>query len=1209
MKGLFRNTGMGFSSSPALSFPALPSLVLSILALLAALTPPRALNAQSSAAVHSADALTELKGNVLPWATPGNDLGPAAPDLALKHLRLLLKTSPAQQSALDQLLAAQQDPSSPQFHKWLTPAEYGSRFGATDAQLRQILAWLQSGGFTVESVSPARDRITFTGNHAQLQAAFHVQLHNYRVAGKQYIANAANPQIPSAFALFVAGFASLNSRPPKALHTAPQLIRKDADTGKWMKATDSTASNPSFTITDSQGNTLYPITPYDFATIYNVKPLWDAGIDGTGQTIALVGDSDINPSDIDAFRSMFGLPAKKLNIIYSSVNPGPTPDEDEADLDTEWSGAVAMNATIDMVVGDTTDVSNGVTEAIAYVIDNNLAPILSVSYGGCELFLGTSGNLFFQQAWEQAAAQGITVMVAAGDSGSATCDEAEAATEDGLQVSGWSSTPFNVSVGGTDFYQSYVNPNKYWSSTNDPTTLASVLSYIPESIWNDSCANPDLLVALQALGVTDSTSEALCNDPVNGAQFLDVIGGGGGPSSCLNSDGQDPSSCSGGYPKPAWQTGVSGIPQDGVRDLPDVALMAGNGLWNTFYLYCESDTSPGGTCDVNNSIQGAGGTSFASPAFAGIIALAAQKTQQQLGNVNYILYELAAQQYANSGLRTSCLSANAAAGNDCIFYDVTDGANALGCESGSLDCNIANPSDNIGIQSGFSAARGYDEASGLGSVNAYNLVEKWSSATNATTPTTVVLQATGANSIVYGQALNLTATVAAKAPATGTPAGDVAILSDSTVLNGKSIAYGTLSNGQTSIAATYLPVGSYNLYARYAGDVSFAPSSSANVALTVAPEVPTLALTASRTTIAGLPSSSTLDVTVSGTSNGLAPTGTVTFTDSTTGSQLAVVALAQSATVASAAVAITNVPVAGLATGANSIAVTYSGDSNYSSGTAANVVLTVVPAFSVTFTSANLTIAASAGSGSTTVTATPSTGAAAPVSVNFTCSSNLPAGLACSFGSVTGSNSAFSSALSLQLSAPLVPAQPASASNRKIPAGLPYLAFAATLLFGLRKRRKSVMLSAVLLTIAVSMAIEGCGGSGSTASTSAPVSASTSTALSVSSSSPALGSAVTFTATVSAANGAAVPSGTVTFLDGTTTLGAGTMSNGIATFSTSSLAIGKHSVTANYSGSSSDSMSQSSSSAIDVVFTTQISVSATDNYGNTSSSVLGVTVD
>jgi subtilase family serine protease len=307
-----------------------------------------------------------------------------------------------------------------------------------------------------------------------------------------------------------------------------------------------------------------------------VLPLWNAGIDGTGQTIAIVGETNIHITDIENFRSLFGLPAKDPTIILNGPDPGVDGDETEALLDVSWSGAVAKNATIDLVVSASTETSLGVDLSALYIVDNNVAPVMSESYGECEATLGNAGNAFYNALWQQAAAQGITVVIAAGDGGSAGCDDfdTESVAVDGLAVSGFASTPYNVALGGTDFNQTPATAPNYWNATNDPTTGASAKSYIPETTWNDSCAG---------FGIGQ------CADNSN---FLNIISGSGGPSSCSTTD-NNTGACS-GYSKPSWQTGA-GVPSDGVRDLPDVSLFASNGFNGSFYIICEADAGFFGT--------------------------------------------------------------------------------------------------------------------------------------------------------------------------------------------------------------------------------------------------------------------------------------------------------------------------------------------------------------------------------------------------------------------------------------------------------------------------------------------------------------------------------------------------------------------------------------------------------------------------------------
>jgi subtilase family serine protease len=659
--------------------------------------------------------LTVLRGNTHPLARPQYDQGPAPPSLAMDRMLLVLKRSPEQAAALETLLAQQSDKTSPNYHRWLTPQEFGQQFGVSDEDLQTITTWLESRGF--QSIKPATGRnvIEFSGNAGQVQAAFHTAIHSYVVNGKQHWANASDPSIPQALTPAVAGIASLHNFPKRHMGHVVGNFRKTATGTAEPLAPLLTGSN-------NQGP-FYAVAPYDFATIYNLLPVWNAGITGQGVTIGIVSDSNINLADIAQFRSLFGLPASTPNVIVNGTNPGIQTcesggDECEAVIDVEWSGAVAKNATIDLVVSPTTNTSNGIDLSAEYIIDKQLAPVLSESYGGCEFQLGSTENTFLNSLWMQGAGEGITIVVSAGDSGSPGCDYAnpnvtgEQPAMDGLAVNGTGSTPYNVAVGGTDFNE-FTNPAQYWNSSNTSGTQASAKGYIPEITWNDSCTN----AVWGTLGGFSTNAEANCNNSQL-ANYIIPVGGGGGVSSCTTSQGTI-ASCSGGYPKPSWQTGT-GVPSDGKRDVPDVSLFAGDGFAGSFYAICEEDEDNGGVCSVSN-FAGYGGTSVSTQAFAGMVALINQKAQESQGNLNTVLYPLAAQQAA-----VGCNSASPA--STCVFNDVTVGTNAQPCLKGTPNCSVTNSSDANGVLSGYNAGTGYDVATGLGTINAANLVNSFDSA-------------------------------------------------------------------------------------------------------------------------------------------------------------------------------------------------------------------------------------------------------------------------------------------------------------------------------------------------------------------------------------------------------------------------------------------------------------------------------------------------
>src|SRR5215467_7936665 len=390
--------------------------------------------------------LMRLKGNVHPLAHPQFDQGAVADSTPMNRMLLLLQRSPEQEAALHQLMAEQQDKASPNFHKWLTPQQFGALYGPADADVQTVTDWLTRQGFHGIKVSNGRTAIEFSGTSGQVRNAFHTEIHHYQVNGQMRQANASDPQIPTALTPVVAGIVSLHNFPRQSMKRD-----KGALSGKR------TGAGPQFTTTSGCGasgtSPCYILGPADFAKIYNLPPT--ATLDGTGVTIALVADSNIDPTDVADFRALFGLSANftSSNIIVNGPDPGLNSDEGEADLDVQTAGMVAPGATIKLVVSEPTLTAQGIDLSALYIVDNNIADVVSESFGICEPGLLAAGNQFYNAIWEEAASQGTTVMVSAGDDGSAGCDDftSEAVATAGLAVSGIASTPFNVAVGGTDF--------------------------------------------------------------------------------------------------------------------------------------------------------------------------------------------------------------------------------------------------------------------------------------------------------------------------------------------------------------------------------------------------------------------------------------------------------------------------------------------------------------------------------------------------------------------------------------------------------------------------------------------------------------------------------------------------------------------------------------------------------------------------------------
>jgi subtilase family serine protease len=643
-----------------------------------------------------------------------NDRGPVAPSLPISNITMNLKMSAAQQANLDRLLEEQRDPSSSEYHRWLTPEEFGARFGVTAADMKQLTAWLGAQGFTVNQVSPSMNWISFSGTAAQVDAAFHTALHTYLADGRTHFANTNDPSVPDAFADVIADFRGLNDFRLKPKHLKTRSVSPDYTTSSGA----------------------HQLAPGDIATIFDLAPLYSAGINGTGQKIVVAGQSAINISDIQAFRAQFGLPAipstatstSLLQLVLDGTSPGTVSgDEEESDLDLEWTGAVAPNATIVFVY------SSDVITSVQYAISNNLAPVISLSYGGCE----KENSASLRSVAQQANAQGITWMASSGDSGAAGCDDGDVATQ-GLAVNMPASIPEVTAVGGTEFNETA--GTTYWSTTNS-STGGSALSYIPETAWNDSAARGDLAAS-------------------------------GGGASIL-------------FTKPSWQTGP-GVPADGARDVPDVSLPASPDH-DGYYFYS------GGSLGV------VGGTSVSAPIFTGMVSLLNEylvskgvQAKAGLGNINPTLYHLAS-------------SANT------IFHDITTGSNIVPCKTGSTNC--------VNGSLGYTAGPGYDEVTGLGSVDANKLITSWTSLP-ASISTTTKLTVNPTSITASTASILLTATVTA-ASGTTVPTGTVTFTLGSTTLGSYTLA--TSSNGVATLTITgaALASGANSISATYAGSSTF----------------------------------------------------------------------------------------------------------------------------------------------------------------------------------------------------------------------------------------------------------------------------------------------------------------------------------------------------------------------------------------------------
>jgi subtilase family serine protease len=1125
--------------------------------------------------------LTSLKGNTHPAANSANDRGAVSPSLSMGDLILVLSRSQEQQAAFDRFVASQYDPTSPNFHQWLTPEQVGQNFGPSETDIAAISNWLTGHGFTVNEASKDRMTIRFGGTAGQVQSAFHTEIHNLVVKGVPHIANMSDPQIPAALAPAIVGIKQLHDFFPKAQHTVGHKVTLNSETGKWQRTASTPVAaatpggkgepltvRPQFGINLGSGSSaelLEDVVPYDFATMYNVLPLWNAGINGSGQTIAIAGTSLINLSDVATFRSTFGLPAYTTsnqpnqisvngNFAVQCTSTSPTAncgigDLTENTLDVEWSGAVAPAAQIVLAVtGYNSNSPNldTVYSSANYVISNNTAKILSVSYGGCERSQGTAGNVSYYDLWQTAASQGISVFVSSGDSGSALCDDGldgeygtPWAAEYGLSVNGLGSTPYNTSVGGTDLNWG-TTASPYWGSTNSSTTGASALNYVPEVPWNDTCSNPLALSYLENVassvkysGVKDA--ETACNfiandslsifqqyvyqgtnTPVDITEFVDPVGGSGGASGCIVNTTSSSffGACTAGstsapngagsialvnngWPKPTWQAGVSGIPNDGVRDLPDVSFFAGNGFLGSATVICIS--AGGASCvvppltseTVEPTGEELGGTSVGTPQMAGVMALVNQKAGSPQGLATPQLYALAAKQ-SYSG----CSAESATNGNGCYFNDIDTGTIAMPCDYGaangglfynsagqpyvgtqqpgvvSPNCTPIDSGDTVAIQSGFAATSGYDQSSGLGSLNVANVVNHWATNTGLLTPVIILASS---STVPVNLSLNVTATVSGSG---ATPTGSVTLSGGGL----KSPLTGTLSSGADTITvpANSLTVGTDTLNVAYSGDSNYAASATNTIQVTVtavAELSPVITVTPAQNSIT---TGSSLVVTGSVTGSGGTATGSVVLSGG---------GYTSPSTALSAGTYSITIPAGGLIAGSDTLTVTYTPASGslYAEATSPPATVTVTESsFILQVTTQPIAIPSPGGNATATITVGAGNGYSGQVT--FSCqltggpsnaSADTPVCLSSSTTPVpVGGTETFTIETESVVAAELAYPKPAGKGSGWAGAGGgALLAFLVFLGIPARRRSWRSMLGILVVLVALG-SVSGCGGGG-----------------------------------------------------------------------------------------------------------------------------------
>jgi subtilase family serine protease len=708
------------------------------------------LSAQSAAPrISSEIANTEvstLKGTLHPLAQPQFDAGRVPADTRLSGISIVFNRSAGQQADLEALIAAQQNPASPLFHQWLTPEQFAARFGMAQADLDTVESWLQQQGFSIDSVARNKSMIRFSGNVNQVEQVFQTQMHYYNIGGVRHFAPSTDLAVPAALASVVLGVRNLNDFRPRA----QVVVNRTA------------GIRPAFTSNQS-GSVFF--APPDIVTAYDIQPVYSGGYTGLGQSIVAVGQSAIALKDIENFQSAAGLTVKDPTLVLMPNTGTPTyyaDDETESDLDLEWSGAIAKGANISLVyVGS--NLNYGAFDALLYAISEDLAPIISVSYGECEPELSSSSKSTMESAFLEAETQGQTVIAASGDQGSTACFVSPTSTSPSqtiqkeVAVNYPASSQYVTGMGGTEITSADDAVGTYWDGTSGTDVLSSAKSYIPEVVWNDDTSKYGLSAS------------------------------GGGASTL--------------FTKPSWQTTLT--PADGKRDVPDIALYSSPNYPG--YIFCTSDSSSwyaGQKASCNDGFRDsssgdltvAGGTSFAAPIFAGMLALINQQDGYTTGQglINPTLYTLA----ANSGTYASA------------FHDVTSGNND--CTAGSTYCSSA---------SGFSAGTGYDQATGLGSVDLYNLATAWTTSGSSLISTTTSISIPTPAPVVNVSG-NYIITVASIGSIT-IPTGTVSLSVD----GGTAITGNNLTSGSYTYAYAFTSAGTHQIVAKYSGDGTHAAST------------------------------------------------------------------------------------------------------------------------------------------------------------------------------------------------------------------------------------------------------------------------------------------------------------------------------------------------------------------------------------------------
>jgi hypothetical protein len=694
-----------------------------------------------------------LPDNLIPeFVTASTDEGRLSPFESIGHLMLVLNRPPQRQAAFESLLHDLYSKDSPSYQQWLTPAQIGADYGPSDNDIAQITTWLNSQGLRVEEVADSRVVITFTGTSDQLEKAFSTELHRYKRNGVERVSINSQPTIPTALGSIVRNVVGLST-----LSDHPTLVHSDLTPGP----------SPLF----DGGPSGHAIFPGDFATIYDLNILYQAGIKGAGQKVAIIGKSRVTNQDIEDFESLAGLPIQDPIVVIPTLGTDPQQTGDanqvESTLDVDRVWGTAPGATVSLVVSASNANGDGITLAAQYAIQNNLAPIVSISYGQCEASAGKALTQLYDNLFSQAAAQGISVFVGSGDAAIAGCAKTSSTpplVPPAPAINYICASGYATCVGGTEFVEG--GAPQTWGSNS--STYSSALNYIPEGAWNDSTSTY-------------------------------ISGTGGGPSTFIS--------------KPSWQTGT-GVPSDGARDTPDISFSASPN--HDPYAICAA--FDGSSC-AKGIFDYIGGTSAAAPGMAGIQALVNQRVGHSLGNINPLLYSSAANASLNvfhDVTPTSSGVSNCVLTTPSLCNNSTSGPPAK---------------TSAGVQ-GYAVTTGYDMATGLGSIDGFDWEQVADGNPTRSTPT---LTLTANPQLVGDKEPSLTSTFTATLANATNPISPITITATCIDTNCSPITLGSgvPTNGVFKVSYTF-PVSAraYSITASFAADINNKSATSAPVLLT-----------------------------------------------------------------------------------------------------------------------------------------------------------------------------------------------------------------------------------------------------------------------------------------------------------------------------------------------------------------------------------------